>query len=114
MTQDPVRGERDLRLRAVAHEAGHSIQDKVGYAPLVLRTHLVPVVSIGSRLWFLPFLIGALLAGAHSALGPTLMNVGIVLFASTVLFQLVTLPTEFNASNRAKAVLNQSRAVPVS
>ena len=98
-------------IAVAAHEAGHSIQDKVGYGPLVLRTNLVPITSIGSRLWFLPFIVGAMLAGGRSTLGPTLMNVGIVMFATVVLFQLVTLPTEFNASSRAKAVLAQSGIV---
>jgi len=98
-------------IAVAAHEAGHSIQDAVGYAPLVLRSKLVPLANIGNRLWFLPFLIGAILAGSQSALGPQLMLLGVVLFAAVVVFQLVTLPTEFDASNRAKAVLAQAGIV---
>lgn len=98
-------------IAVAAHEAGHSIQDAVGYTPLVLRSRLVPLANIGSRLWFLPFLIGAVLAGGQSVLGPQLMLLGVVLFAAVVVFQLVTLPTEFDASNRAKAVLAQAGIV---
>jgi Zn-dependent membrane protease YugP len=98
-------------IAVAAHEAGHSIQDETGYAPLAVRSSLVPLVNIGNRLWIWPFIIGAAMAGGRNALGPTLMWVGILLFACVVLFQLVTLPTEFNASNRAKAVLAQSGIV---
>jgi len=82
-----------------AHEAGHSIQHAVGYAPLTLRTQLVPMVQIGSYLWYWPFILGLIM---HMS---GLIWVGVILFSAVVLFQLVTLPTEFNASNRAKAVL---------
>ena len=98
-------------IAVAAHEAGHSIQDAVGYGPLILRSKLVPITNIGSRLWFLPFLVGSVMAGSRNALGPQLMLVGVVMFAAVVLFQLVTLPTEFDASNRAKAVLAQAGIV---
>ena len=98
-------------VAVAAHEAGHSIQDAKGYAPLYLRSHLVPLSNIGNRLWFLPFLVGSVLAYSQSTIGPLLMAVGVVMFAAVVLFQLVTLPTEFDASNRAKAVLAQSGIV---
>ncbi len=90
-------------IAVAAHEAGHAIQDKVGYAPLVWRSALVPLCNLGSMLWFWPFMAGLLLR--QLAIAPLLMWLGIGLFASAVLFQLITLPTEFNASNRAKAVL---------
>jgi Zn-dependent membrane protease YugP len=63
----------------------------------------VPLCNLGSMLWFWPFMAGLLLR--QLAIAPLLMWLGIGLFASAVLFQLITLPTEFNASNRAKAVL---------
>ncbi|MEO6708539.1 MAG: zinc metallopeptidase [Planctomycetota bacterium] len=108
LSPDVYDGRSISSIAVAAHEAGHSIQDKVGYGPLVLRSALVPVVNIGSRLWFLPFMIGMVLAGSRSALAQPLMTIGLVMFAGVVLFQLVTLPTEFNASNRAKAVLAQT------
>lgn len=92
-------------VAVAAHEAGHSLQDATGYAPLSLRSKLVPVVQIGSQLWFLPFVIG------YAAGMSGLMWLGALLFAGVVLFQLVTLPTEYNASNRAKAVLAETGIV---
>ncbi len=92
-------------IAVAAHEAGHAIQDVEEYPALALRSNLVPVANIGNRLWFLPFFIGMMLAGGGSAIGPLFMKIGIVLFAGVVLFQIVTLPVEFDASRRAKAVL---------
>lgn len=111
LSPDVHDGRSVSSIAVAAHEAGHSIQDAKGYMPLVLRSKLVPITNIGSRLWFLPFLIGSILAGSRNALGPQLMALGVVMFAAVVLFQLVTLPTEFDASNRAKAVLAQAGIV---
>lgn len=85
-----------------AHEAGHALQDKTGYSPLSLRSAMVPVVSIGSNLGPILFMAGLFL---HGALGSSLAWAGIVLFAGTALFALVTLPVEFDASRRAKELL---------
>ncbi len=92
-------------IAVAAHEAGHAIQHASAYKWLALRTRLVVAANIGNRLWFLPFLLGALLAGGGGLMGQTLMQIGVLLFGLVVLFQLVTLPVEFDASNRAKAVL---------
>jgi len=92
-------------VAVAAHEAGHSLQDAHGYAPLVLRSKLVPVTQIGQQLWFFPFVLGL----AMNISG--LIWVGIIAFSAVVLFQLVTLPTEYDASNRAKAVLASSGIV---
>jgi len=94
-----------------AHEAGHAIQQAQAYGPLGLRSSLVPVVSIGNRLWYLPFFIGMLLMGAQPVLAQMMMKAGVVLFGLVVAFQLVTLPVEFDASRRAKAVLAQTGIV---
>ncbi|MDP6538403.1 MAG: zinc metallopeptidase [Planctomycetota bacterium] len=88
-----------------AHEAGHAIQDVAGYVPLGLRSKLVPVTMLGSQLWM------PLLMVAYFAAIPSLIWIAIAAFACTVVFQLVTLPVEFNASNRAKAVLASSGIV---
>ena len=96
-----VHDGRSISAVAVAaHEAGHSLQDATGYAPLILRSRLVPLTQIGSSLWFWPFLAGMMIPQLGA-----LMWVAIAMFAAVVVFQLVTLPTEFNASKRAKAVL---------
>ena len=88
-----------------AHEAGHAIQHAQAYAWLGMRSALVPVVNIGAQLWTIPFMIGALMTAGSGSAGLGLMIAGVVLFGLVVLFQLVTLPVEFDASNRAKAVL---------
>lgn len=82
-----------------AHEAGHAIQHAEGYKPLALRSLLVPTASIGSNLGYMVMFIGLLMSSANMVL------VGAVLFSAVLLFQFVTLPVEFDASRRAKALL---------
>lgn len=84
-----------------AHEAGHAIQDARGYIPLVLRSAAVPAATAGPVLSSILFLLGFLLSS------PTLILAGIVAFAGIVVFQVITLPVEFDASNRAKRVLSE-------
>ena len=91
-------------LGVAAHEAGHAVQDAQGYALMRLRQRIVPIANIGQRIWIIP-VVGGFILGASSALGSTLLLAGIGLFAAVVLFQLVTLPVEFDASNRALAAL---------
>jgi uncharacterized protein len=111
-------GKRVLRLSAqvyrsnsvaangiAAHEAGHALQHQEGYAMLNLRTALVPTVQIGSWLGPIIFMLGLLLS---STLGTQIAVVGLVLFGATAVFSLITLPVEFDASRRAKAVLSTS------
>lgn len=86
-------------LGVAAHEAGHAIQDARGYAPMRVRQSLVPAAMVGQSLWFLPVLAGLFLNMTG------LVMVGLVLFAAIVLFQLVTLPVEFDASKRALVAL---------
>lgn len=85
-----------------AHEAGHAIQDQQGYSALTLRSAMVPSVQIGSWLGPIIFFIGLFM---NSALGQSLAWVGLILFGATALFTVVTLPVEFDASKRAKAIL---------
>lgn len=79
----------------VAHEIGHAIQDAHGYFPLVLRNNIVPVAGFGSKMAIPLFLLGFLFSI------PNLMTIGIIAFSLAVFFQIVTLPVEFNASQRA-------------
>lgn len=87
-----------------AHEVGHAIQHKEGYKALVIRNSIVPVVNFSSSLSWIIFLAGLLLGFKG------LTTLGILLFSAAVVFQLITLPVEFNASNRALRVL-QSRGI---
>ena len=88
-----------------AHESGHAIQHAQAYAPLQIRSAIVPTVQIGSWLGPIIFMAGLFL------LGNTVAWIGLGLFAATAVFALVTLPVEFDASNRAKAILSTSGMV---
>ncbi len=101
---DAVYGSNSVAAIGVAaHECGHAVQHQQGYAPLKLRSTLVPVANIGSRLGIPIIILGVLFGGA----GSTLAQIGIWVFAAAVLFQIVTLPVEFNASGRAMRMLEQ-------
>lgn len=91
-----------------AHEAGHAVQHAVGYAPIKMRTAIIPLTRFGSFLAMPLFIIGMLFgSGAQIGygIGDILMITGILFFSFSTLFQLVTLPTEFNASSRAMKAL---------
>ena len=84
-----------------AHEVGHAIQHQQGYAPLRFRTALVPLANIGSSLSYIVIMIGIILTAVGSVFGSTVLWVGAGLMSLAVLFSIVTLPVEFNASSRA-------------
>jgi Zn-dependent membrane protease YugP len=89
----------------VAHEVGHAVQDKVGYAPMRLRSGLVPVANLGSILGYILFFLGFIIQFSG------LVWLGVIFFSAAVLFSLVTLPVEYNASNRALALLQTNGLV---
>ena len=88
-----------------AHECGHAIQHAVNYAPIRWRGALVPVANLGSNIAWPLIVIGLFITGDSSSL---LINLGIIAFSFAVLFHLVTLPVEFNASNRAIRILGSN------
>lgn len=98
---DSVFGDTSVAAIGVAaHECGHAIQHSKEYVPLKMRTALVPIANFGATLSWPLILIGVLLSWSQP-----LITLGIILFSAAVLFQLVTLPVEFNASNRAVKIL---------
>lgn len=101
---DSVYGSSSVAAVGVAaHECGHAIQHDRGYAPLKLRSALVPVANIGANISWPLILVGILLGG-----NSLLIQIGILMFSLAVAFQLVTLPVEFNASKRAMAMLEET------
>lgn len=100
LSRDVYAGTSIAAIGVAAHEVGHAIQHKEGYIPLKLRSALVPVANLGSNASWILFILGLIFSFKP------LVTIGIVLFCATVLFQVVTLPVEFNASNRAIAVLD--------
>jgi len=101
LSSDNFHGHHLAGLAVAAHEVGHAIQHANGYLPLNLRHAILPVANLGSSLGF-PMVIGGMLFGFTG-----LIDIGILFFAGVVIFQLVTLPVEFNASSRAMAILSQ-------
>lgn len=102
---EPVYYERSISAISVAcHEVGHAIQHRVSYPMLVARHNIFPVVNIASGL--APFLlIAGFLLGIATTLGSNLALIGILFFSVAVLFQVITLPVEFNASSRARELM---------
>lgn len=92
-------GSSIAAVGVAAHEAGHAIQHQTNYLPMIARTGIYPLVAIGSHLWIWLFFAGLFMGF------PYLIDIGIFLFTGIVLFQIVTLPVEFNASKRALALL---------
>lgn len=103
----PVYNSTSIGAIGVAcHEAGHAVQHAEEYAPIKLRNAIIPVCNLGSSVGPIMILIGCLFGG--STLGRSIIFFGILLFSLVALFQLVTLPVEFDASNRALAVIRDS------
>ncbi len=99
LSPEVFRGQSMASVGIAAHEAGHAIQDAVGYAPLVIRNAAVPVASFGGGISNILLILGVIMQAKF------LLLAGIALFSTVVFFQLVNLPVEFDASNRAKRQL---------
>ena len=102
---DGVYSSNSIAAVGVAcHEAGHAYQDAESYGPLKLRSAMIPVVNIGSFLGPVLFMLGLILSGMND-LGYRVSEIGLILFSATAVFAIVTLPVEFNASERGKSWL---------
>lgn len=104
LSNDVYYGTSVASIGVAAHETGHAIQHKEKYSPLVIRNSIVPVVNISSNLSWVLLILGLLMSMKG------LVDIGIFLFTAVVVFQLITLPVELNASNRALNIL-ESRAI---
>ena len=108
-----VYGSRSLAAVGIAaHEAGHALQDHQGYSMMTIRNAAVGVANFGSGFGLIVFMIGLMSTASIGQLGVTIAWLGIALFGATVFFQLVNLPVEIDASNRAKAQLVDLGIVP--
>ncbi len=94
-------------LGIAAHECGHAIQHDTGYVPLTFRNNFFPIANIGTNLALPLIFIGFIIGTGQGVLGPALFDLGILAYAMAVVFSLVTLPVEYNASSRAMAVLTE-------
>lgn len=105
LSPDVFSGRSVAAIGIAAHEAGHAVQHAMGYAPIKFRNALVPVASLGSKMLF-PLIFGGFLLRMGN-----LITIGAILYAGVLLFQLVTLPVEFNASSRAVNWLEKERGL---
>lgn len=101
LSKDIYEGTSIASVSVAAHECGHAIQDKVGYAPLKIRAALVPVVNFSTKFGYIVVMLGIIFGALNIAI------IGLILLLGMLLFQLVTLPVEFNASSRAKQQLEE-------
>lgn len=101
LSHDVYHGDSLASVGVAAHEAGHALQHQQKYAPLGIRNSLVPVANIGSSLSWILIVLGFVIS-------PAFINLGILLFAAVVAFQVITLPVEYNASSRALIQLEES------
>lgn len=108
LSEGVYHGNNVAAVGVAAHEAGHAMQHGKGYLPLKLRSALVPVCNIGSNLAMPLFLIGLLFAYVAPLMSEWMMFLGIAAYSLAIVFQLVTLPVEFNASRRAMRCLTGS------
>lgn len=102
LSEDVYYGTSVASIGVAAHETGHAIQHQQNYSPLIIRNSIFPVVNFGSNFSWIIFLVGLIFS-----FGP-LMQIGIILFSAVVIFQLITLPVEFNASSRALVLLENN------
>lgn len=107
LSPEVARGTSVASVGITAHEIGHAMQHAQGYAPLNFRMAIVPLVNIGSGLGYVVFFLGFCLV-TQANFSPTILWLGILLLSGTALFSLVTLPVEFDASNRAIKLLDAS------
>lgn len=99
-------------IGVAAHECGHVCQHAENYGPIVLRSKLVPITNFCSRFWYFTFILG--LVFSELSIGTPLVYASIIMFAAVIVFQLVTLPTEFDSSSRALATLENNNLLEAS
>lgn len=101
LSEDIYSGTSIASVSVAAHECGHAIQDKVGYTPMRIRSSLVPIVNFSTKFGYIVITIGLIMGALKIAL------IGLILLLTMLLFQLVTLPVEFDASRRGKKELDE-------
>src|ERR671916_3056406 len=106
LSESNFRSNSIAAVSVAAHECGHAIQDATGYVPMKLRSGLFPIVSFAGQLWF-PLFFLAIILGVGTATGQLFVQLAVIAFAAILLFHVVTLPVEINASTRAYGLLTR-------
>lgn len=107
LSEDNYRGNSIAGVSVAAHEVGHAIQDAGGYLPMKLRAGIFPIVNFSSQIWPMAFIMAFFVGGATTEFGALLINIAIIMFVGVLLFHVVTLPVEINASTRAYGLLTR-------
>lgn len=115
LSSDVYRGRNAAAVGIAAHEAGHALQDATNYAPLVIRNAAVPAATFGGGIAGILLVVGLMLSAAArgplASMGTGIFLLGVLGYLAVLFFQIVNLPVEFDASNRAKALLNEMNIV---
>jgi hypothetical protein len=111
LSSDIYHGRSATSVGIAAHESGHALQDATNYAPLVIRNAAVPAATFGGTAFSILVIVGMIIAAMGSALGIKIMLLGVLLYCGVLVFQLVNLPVEFDASARAKRILREYQIV---
>ena len=106
LSEGNFRSNSIAAVSVAAHEVGHAIQDASGYIPMKLRAGLFPIVSFAGQLWF-PLFFLAIIMGIGTATGQLFVQLAVIAFAGILVFHIVTLPVEINASTRAYGILTR-------
>src|SRR5580692_11646511 len=111
LSSDVYRGRSATSVGIAAHESGHALQHATNYAPLIIRNAAVPAATFGGTAFSILVIVGMIIAAMGSALGLKIMLLGVLLYCGVLVFQLVNLPVEFDASARAKRILREYQIV---
>jgi hypothetical protein len=111
LSSDIYHGRSATSVGIAAHESGHALQHATNYAPLIIRNAAVPAATFGGTAFSILVIVGMIIAAMGSALGLKIMLLGVLLYCGVLVFQLVNLPVEFDASARAKRILREYQIV---
>jgi uncharacterized protein len=111
LSGDIFHGRSATSVGIAAHESGHALQHATNYAPLIIRNAAVPAATFGGTAFSILVIVGMIIAGMGSAIGFKIMLLGVFLYCGVLVFQLINLPVEFDASARAKRILREYQIV---
>jgi Zn-dependent membrane protease YugP len=111
LSADVYRGRSATSVGIAAHESGHALQHATNYAPLIIRNAAVPAATFGGTAFTVLLIVGMLIAGMGAAIGIKIVLLGVFLYCGVLVFQLINLPVEFDASARAKRILTEYQIV---
>jgi uncharacterized protein len=111
LSSDVYRGRSATSVGIAAHESGHALQHATHYAPLLIRNAAVPAATFGGTAFSILLIVGLIMSMMGMALGIKVMLLGVLLYCAVLVFQVINLPVEFNASTRAKRILRDYQIV---